>query len=105
MTEVAMTLEGQLIGASGKTDLAGVKVWFAYRSANGHETTDTAMTDEAGRFLFPVPTFPLDRAWIGANLEGVSPLDLEPGGATLDPGDVVLIVDDIVPSHLRYGGG
>ena len=82
----------------------GITVWFAYRPVDGDATTVETISDSQGRFVFDLPTERLRAAAIGANLEGVTPVDLEPGGAWLEPGDLVLIVDDIVPSHLRFGG-
>ena len=98
----AMTVEGRLIAVTGKVGTFEVDVWFAYRTVDGEEVTARTRSDESGRFTFPLPEQQLDRAWIGAELEGVSPVDLEPGGEALEPGDVVLTVDDIVESFLRY---
>ena len=104
MSDPAPTLEGRLAAVSGKAPISQVAVWFAYRTVAGDEVTRTARSDDDGSFVFELPSEPLDRAAVGAELEGVAPVDLEPAGAVLEPGDVVLMVDDIVPSHLRYAG-
>ena len=104
MAPVASTIEGRIVGVTGKAEVAGVEVWFAYRSVDGEETTVRAVTDEGGGFCFALPGEALEQARVGANLEGVAPVDLEPAGRRLVPGDLQLVVDDIVPSHLRYGG-
>jgi hypothetical protein len=83
--------------------LDGVTVWFAYRPVDGEGMTVETTTDRDGGFMFSLPDGPLERAVVGAHLEGIEPVDLEPGGRPLEPGDVVLIVSDIVPSHLRFG--
>ncbi len=98
------TLTGRLVGAAGRTDAEGVTVWLAYRPVDGEATTVETVSDAEGGFAFDLPSEPLRSATVGAVLEGVEPVDLEPKGAPLEPGEVVLIVDDIVPSHLRYGG-
>ena len=92
------------MGVTGKAEVAGVEVWFAYRNVDGEETTINARSEEGGGFTFHLPEEPLERARIGASMEGVAPVDLEPGGRRLEPGDLTLIVDDIVPSHLRHAG-
>ncbi|MEM8926324.1 MAG: hypothetical protein AAGD35_22695 [Actinomycetota bacterium] len=102
MTE--STISGRLMGVTGKAEVAGVEVWFAYRSVDGEETNLSTRTDASGAFAFDVPSEPLERARIGANVEGVTPVDLQPAGRPLQPGDLVLMIDDIVPSFLRYGG-
>ncbi len=98
------TLTGKLVGAAGRTDTDGVTVWLAYRPVDGEATTVETVSDAEGRFAFDLPSERLRSAKVGAILEGVEPVDLEPKGAPLEPGELVLIVDDIVPSHLRYGG-
>ena len=35
---------------------------------------------------------------------GVQPLDLEPNNEPLEPGEIMLFVDDFVPTHLKYAG-
>ena len=104
MSEVALTIEGHLMGVTGKAELRGVEVWFAYRTVDGEETTLATRSAEGGTFAFPLPRERLAQARVGANLEGVTPVDLEPGGQPLEPGDILLLVDDIVPGHLRFGG-
>ena len=104
MAPVASTIEGRIVGVTGKTAVSDIEVWFAYRSVDGEETTVRAVTNERGGFSFALPDEALEQARIGANLEGVAPVDLEPAGRRLVPGDLHLVVDDIVPSHLRYGG-
>jgi hypothetical protein len=103
MSERALTLEGKLVAVSGKANVSAVAVWLAYRSISGEESTVESVSDETGSFAFSLPGVPLERALVGAELEGVEPVDLEPGGDLLEPGDLVLMVDDIVPVHLRYG--
>ena len=100
----APTLTGKLLSIGGHTDVEGVTVWFAYRSLNGDATTVEHLSDSVGSFEFDLPPEALSVAHVGAALEGVEPVDLEPDGKPLAPGSVILIVDDIVPSHLRYGG-
>ena len=97
------TLAGRLVGAANRTHLGGVIVWLAYQPAVGDGVTVKAVSDAEGRFTFDLPHGPIEKATVGAEIEGVVPVDLEPGGLPLDPGDLVLVVDDIVPSYLRYG--
>ena len=66
--------------------------------------TRTTRSGADGEFAFEVPTEALTKAAIGAHLDGVAPVDLEPAGGRLEPGDLVLMVDDIVPSFIRYAG-
>ncbi len=101
---VSRTIEGRLQGVTGKTEVTGVEVWFAYRTVDGQESTTSVRTGDGGVFTLLLPDEALDRARVGANIEGANVVDLEPGGEPLEPGDLVLIIDDIVPSHLRYGG-
>ena len=101
--EVSPTITGRLFSAAGRTDTAGITVWFAYRPVDGDLTTTTTVSDADGRFVFDLPSVPLRTASIGASIEGVSPVDLEPDGGALGPGDLVLVVNDSLASHLRYG--
>ena len=104
MSEQGQTIEGRLVAVTGKSMVAGVEVWLAYRTTDGREATERTLSAETGEFAFPLPEEPLEQAHVGAELEGVAPIDLEPAGERLEPGDLTLLIDDIVPSHLRYGG-
>ncbi|MEM9131582.1 MAG: hypothetical protein AAF962_20575 [Actinomycetota bacterium] len=97
-------ITGRLHGVTGKAELAGVEVWFAYTTVHGVHHNTTTHSDGDGAFAFDVPIEALDRAAIGAHLDGVGTVDLEPAGVRLEPGDLVLMVDDIVPSFIRYAG-
>lgn len=98
------TVAGRLVGVAGRADLAGVAVWFAYRPVGGDATTVETTSDADGHFAFALPPGRLESARVGAHIEGASPVDLEPNGERLEPGDLVLLVDDALPSHLRYAG-
>ncbi len=98
------SIVGRLVGVTNKTNLRGVTAWFAYQEVGEEGTTVKAVVDHDGIFRFSLPTVPLQRAMVGAEIEGVDPIDLEPNGEVLEPGDLVLLVDDIVASHLRYSG-
>jgi len=98
------TIEGRLVGAAGRTDPAGVTVWFSYVPAGEEGTTVETTADAEGRFTFALPSGAMTAAKVGAHLEGVPAVDLEPNGEQLEPGDLVLIVDDIIPSHVRFAG-
>jgi hypothetical protein len=97
------TIEGRLLSAAGRSLPEGIRVWFAYRTVDGDATTLETTADVDARFAFDLPDEQLQSATVGAALDGVVPVDLEPTGAPLEPGTVVLVVDDLVPSHLRYG--
>ena len=101
--ELERAITGRIVSTSGQTDTSAVTVWFAYRGQDGAGTTVETVSGAHGEFAFAVPSSPLRSATIGAVIEGVRPVDLGPDGTSLEPGDVVLLVDDIVPSHLRYG--
>ena len=101
----AHVLAGRLVGMTDKTDTAGVTVWLAFQTTAGQSTTIDSTTDEHGRFYFDLPTQPLRAAKVGALLEGVQPVDLDPQGQLMEPGEMVLPVDDILPSHIRWGLG
>lgn len=96
-------LNGRLVSLAGRADTHGVTIWLAGRHLDGQAVTVNVESDAHGRFAFDLPSEPMTTAWVGAVLEGVQPADLEPNGAPLEPGELVLLVDDIVPSHLRYG--
>jgi hypothetical protein len=81
----------------------GITIWFAFRPSGGPAVTLEVLSDAHGNFAFELPDGALSSATVGAVLEGVDPVDLEPAGAPLEPGDLVLVVDDFVPSHLRFG--
>ena len=98
------SIDGLLLGAAGKAELGSVTVWFAFQSVGGEGTTKQTVSDESGAFTFALPQTPLAKAVIGAEIQGAQPIDLEPNGEMLEPGDLVLIVDDSLPSHLRYAG-
>ncbi|HEX2575147.1 MAG TPA: hypothetical protein VHK88_02290 [Aquihabitans sp.] len=96
------TIAGRLVTTGGRTDIEAVSVWFAYQPVDGESVTVGSTSDAAGRFEFDLPDAPLRTASVGAVVEGADVVDLEPDGGRLEPGDVVIVVDDIVPPHLRY---
>ncbi len=98
------TLNGRLVGVTGKAPTAEVVVWLAVQTTDGEASTLETITDDEGFFSFEPPTEPLRAAKLGAVLEGVQPLDLEPNDEPLDPGEIMLFVDDFTPSHLKYAG-
>jgi len=98
------TLAGRLVNVAGKAEIAGIEVWFAYRTVAGEDVTCQATTGSDGSFVFELPSVQLEQAKVGAHLEGLEPVDLKPEGKVLEPGDVVLLVDDLLPIHLRYAG-
>jgi len=97
-------ISGVLRSVTNKEPLDRRSVWFAYTTVDGSAETLHATTGSDGSFVFDPPTARLAKAHIGADVEGAAVVDLEPGGATLEPGDLVVIVDDITPAHLRTGG-
>lgn len=98
------TLIGRIFGIAGRAEVAGVTAWFAYRTVDGETQTYTTVTDADGTFVFDLPDQPVASAAVGAHLEGVEPVDLGANSHVLEPGDVVLVANDIVPSHLRHAG-
>jgi hypothetical protein len=96
------TLVGRIIGSAGRTEIENVIVWFAYRSAGGEPETVTTTSDADGSFEFDLPTGPVETARVGTHLEGSIAVDLEANGTSLEPGEVVVMVDDFAPSHNRY---
>ena len=92
------------MGVTHKAVRDSVTVWFAYTTSAGEAVRAETTSDAEGRFCFDLPVESLDKALIGAEIEGMEPVDLEPGGRPLEPGDLTLVIDDIVPSFLRYGG-
>jgi hypothetical protein len=100
----APRLYGRLIGATGKTDTARVEIRLAVQLVNGEASTSTTTTDDDGEFQFDLPTLPAKRAHVTASVQGATPVDLAPEGQVLETGEVVLIVDDQVPSHIRHAG-
>jgi len=104
MKPPAPRIEGRLYQISRHAKISGVEIWFAYRTTEDSLHNLTTTTDTSGEFSFEVPTATLKSAHIGATLEGVAPIDLEPNGAALQPGELVLVVDDALPSYLRYAG-
>ncbi len=85
-------LDGRLVGAFGRAGVAQILVWFKYQTEADSVVVVETFTDAEGRFSFALPTDPVLTSW----------LDLEAGSATMEPGDVVLIVDDVMPSHIRF---
>jgi len=97
------TLAGRLISASGRGSIEGITIWFAFLPCRGDPVTLEARSDPRGNFEFGLPRDAVCSAKVGAVLEGVDPVDLEPMGEPLEPGDLTLVVNDLVPSHLRFG--
>ena len=97
-------LTGRLVGSAGKASFDGVTVWFAYTPVGGDGRRRETTADENGEFVFDLPDQPLMRAAVGAEIEGAQPVDLEADGTLLEPGDVIIVVDDSLPAHLRYAG-
>lgn len=103
-TELVNTLEGRLVGLAGKALVAHVDVWFSYRTVEGQEHRVTTRSAEDGTFSFPLPGDALSDALVGLDVEGATPVDLEPAGRPLEPGDLTVVIDDLLPNHLRYAG-
>ncbi|WP_419930146.1 hypothetical protein [Candidatus Poriferisocius sp.] len=97
-------LHGRLVGVTGQAYVANVEVWLATKTTAGESSTLETITNEEGFFSFDLPTEPLHTAKLGAVLLGVQPLDLEPNDQALEPGEIMLFVDDFAPSHLKYAG-
>ena len=100
----AHIFHGRLVGVTGKAPTAEVAVWLAVQTTDGEASTLETITDDEGFFSFELPTEPLRAAKLGAVLEGVQPLDLEPNDEPLEPGEIMLFVDDFALSHLKYAG-
>ncbi len=96
------TLIGRLVGVTGRADLSGVTIWFTYRPVDAELVTVEAVSGSEGDFLFDLPSPPVIEARVGALIEGVMPIDLEPIEGHLEPGELVLVVDDIIASHQRF---
>ena len=95
---------GQLVGVTGKAFTAEVVVWLAVQTTEGEASTLETVTDDDGYFRLELPVEPLRAAKLGAVLEGVQPLDLEPNDQPLEPGEIMLFADDFAPTHLKFGG-
>ncbi len=52
LLKTELSIEGRLVGAAGKADLASVDVWFAYEPVTGDPTTVRSATDSDGSFVF-----------------------------------------------------
>jgi hypothetical protein len=70
----------------------------------GEPRTVETTRDDDGTVIFDLPPEPAAQARVGITVEGATPVDLEPDGAVLEAGEVVLVFDDAVPSHLRFAG-
>ena len=97
-------ITGALRSVTNKEPLDRRTVWLAYETVDGLSHTVRTVTDGDAEFEFDPPAAALFQAHIGADVEGASVVDLEPNGEKLEPGDVVIIVDDIIPVHLRTAG-
>jgi len=103
-TDAANTIEGRLTAITGKEMVAGAAVWLAATTVDGAAFSERTTADHDGCFSFAIPTAALASAMVGADIEGAQPVDLEPNGAVLEPGDLVVMIDDIVPGFLRNAG-
>lgn len=101
---MARTIEGRLLGVTGRGPTAGATVWLSGTTVSGDEVDERTTTDDQGEFSLSLPSAAMASARVGAQVEGAATVDLEPGGEILEPGEVVIVVDDIVPSHLRNAG-
>ncbi len=103
--ENARTLDGRLVATTGRSELGGVAVWFSYTLTNGTSGSERSTTDANGNFSFPLPAESVDAAIVGAEFEGVTSVPFEVGGEVMEPGEIVLVVEDSLPAHLRHAGG
>lgn len=101
----ADTLNGRLVTTTGKAELRAVTVWFRYQLSDGTSDSERAVTDGEGNFQFPLPTAPVDSAIVGAEIEGVTSVPFDVGGEVMVPGEIVLVIEDSLPAHLRHSGG
>ncbi len=97
-------ITGFLRSVTNKEPLDRRSVWLAYETVDGARETVRTISGADGGFAFAPPAEALVMAHIGAEVEGAAVVDLDPKGARLEPGDLVVIVDDIVPVHLRVSG-
>lgn len=97
-------ITGFLRSVTNKEPLDRRSVWLAFETVDGASQTLRTTTDADAAFAFEPPAEALVKAHIGAEVEGAAVVDLEPNGLRLEPGDVVVIVDDITPVHLRVSG-
>lgn len=88
------TLSGRILGVSARTDPEGLTVWFGYQPVGGEPTMVKTVADEEGNFVFGLPEGPIKNAHAGVTVVSGSPVDLEPNGAALEPGEVVILIDD-----------
>lgn len=95
-------ITGFLRSVTNKEPLDRRSVWLAVETVDGVTQTLRTSTDADAAFSFELPAERLVKAHIGAEVEGAAVVDLEPNGQQLVPGDVVVIVDDITPVHVRY---
>ncbi len=97
-------ITGFLRSVTNKEPLDRRTVWLAYETVEGASQTVRTITDADAAFAFDPPVEALAMAHVGAEVEGAAVVDLEPNGERLEPGDLVVFVDDIVPVHLRVSG-
>lgn len=98
------TLDGRIMSTTNKSELRGVTVWFNYHLTDGSSDSLSTITADDGNFSFPLPSRSVRSAIVGAELEGVAPVPFEVGDVVMEPGEIVLIAEDSVPSHLRTFG-
>jgi len=92
-------ITGFLRSITNKEPLDRRMVWFAYETVDGSTETLRQASGADGSFAFEPPSEALLSARIGADVEGAAVVDLEPDGRPLEPGDLVVIVNDITPQQ------
>ena len=93
---------GRLVTASGNTDLARIGIWLVYRDTVGQPVTLETASDDVGQFTFDLAPEATGPGRVGAVVLGVEPIDIDLDMARFPDDEIVLVVDDLIPSHIRF---
>lgn len=98
------TIDGRLVGVTGQVVLSGVSVWLAWDPEGGEVQSVETVTSADGEFSFVLPDGPITRGRIGVTGADAVPLDLDVQDGELLGGEAILMMGEVLPSHLRFGG-
>lgn len=97
------TLVGRIVDLSGHSWVAGSEVVLVGTTSDGDKLRCTTNAAEDGSFAIEVPELRLRDATVITEVPGAAPVPLDLDDGVIEPGEVVIVVNEPGPFHVRYG--
>ncbi|MCB0996938.1 MAG: hypothetical protein KDB21_17715 [Acidimicrobiales bacterium] len=97
------TLVGRIIDLSGHSWLAGTDVVLVGTTVDGAKVRCASTVTEDGTFEIDVPDVRFWSASVLSAVPGTEPVQLDLHKGIVEPGEVVIVVNEPGPFHVRFG--